>query len=139
MAQRKRNAPPSPDPLEAILNKQFVMTDGGRIDRIRDLYTTFNPKVDLEALKSGGYIEVVDKMMEPITMSLDDHDPKVIAYWAKLGMVKEFHGEDVPMSWTEYEANTGYHWRDVNNEAPQNRFKRWNSFEIGRASCRERV
>lgn len=128
MAQRKRNAPPPPDPLDVILDKQFVMTDAGRIDRIRDLYTTFNPKVDLDALKSGGYIDVVDKMMEPITMSLDDHSPKVIAYWAKQGMVKEFHGEDVPMSWTEYEANTGYHWRDVNNEAPQNRFKRWNSF-----------
>jgi len=128
MAQRKRHAPPPPDPLDVILDKQFVMTDAGRIDRIRDLYTTFNPKVDLEALKSGGYINVVDKMMEPITMSLDDHSPKVLAYWAKMGMVKEFHGEDVPMSWTEYEANTGYHWRDVNNEAPQNRFKRWNSF-----------
>ena len=128
MAQGKRNAPPPPDPLDVILDKQFVMTDAGRIDRIRDLYTTFNHKVDLDALKSGGYIDVVDKMMEPITMSLDDHAPKVIAYWAKRGMVKEFHGEDVPMSWTEYEANTGYHWRDVNNEAPQNRFKRWNSF-----------
>lgn len=128
MAERRRMAPPPPDPLDLILDKQFVMTDAGRIDRIRDLYTTFNPKVDLEALKRGGYINVVDKMMEPITMSLNDHDPKVIAYWAKQGMVKEFHGELTPMSWSEYEANTGYHWRDTGNQAPQNHFKRWNSF-----------
>lgn len=116
------------DPREAILDRQFVMNDSGRIDRIRDLYTTFNDKVDLEALKNSGYIDVVGKMMEPITMSLDDHSPAVLAYWAKLGMVKEFHGENSPMSWTEYELRTGYHWRDVNNEGPQNNFKRWNSF-----------
>ena len=114
--------------LEAILDKQFKMTDRGRIDRIRDLYTTFNDKVDLEALKESGYIEVVDRMMEPVTMSLDDHAPEVIAYWAKLGMVKEFHGEDVPMSWTEYAANTGYVWVDEHKQGPQNNFKKWNSF-----------
>ena len=80
---------------------------------------------DLEALKEGGYIDVVDRMMEPVTMSLDDHAPEVIAYWAKLGMVKEFHGEDVPMSWTEYAANTGYVWIDENKQGPQNNFKKW--------------
>ncbi len=66
-----------PDRLDKLLDKQFVMTDAGRIDRIRDLYTTFNDKVDLDALKQGGYIDAVDKMMEPITMSLDDHAPEV--------------------------------------------------------------
>lgn len=114
--------------LERILDKQFVMTDGGRIDRIRDLYTTFNDKVDLEALINDGYIDVVDKMMEPVTMSLDDHSPEVIAYWAKQGMVKEFHGDFSPMSWTEYEANTGYHWEDPLGLGKQNNFKKWNSF-----------
>lgn len=128
MAPSERRTPPPPSPQDLILDKQFVMTDAGRIDRIRDLYTTFNPNVDLQALKDGGYIDVVDKMMEPITMSLNDHSPQVIAYWAKLGMVKEFHGEDVPMSWTEYAAKTGYLWEDTDNQAPQNRFKRWNSF-----------
>lgn len=39
---------------EQILNRQFKMTDAGRIDRILDLYTTFNPQVDLEALKHQG-------------------------------------------------------------------------------------
>ena len=78
----------NPDRLDKILDKQFVMTDGkGRIDRIRDLYTTFNEQVDLEALKAGGFIDVVDKMMEPVTISLDDHSPEVLAYWEKLGMV----------------------------------------------------
>ena len=102
-----------PDRLDKLLDKQFVMTDAGRIDRIRDLYTTFNDKVDLDALKQGGYIDAVDKMMEPITMSLDDHAPEVVAYWAKQGMVKEFHGQNDVMSWTEYEARTGYHWEDT--------------------------
>ncbi len=119
---------PKPDPLELILNKQFKMTDVGRIDRIVDLYTTFNNKVDLQALKDGGYIEVVDKMMEPVTMSFDDSSPEVLAYWAKKGMVKEFHGQHDVMSWSEYEKETGYHWDGDRSIAPQNDYKLWNSF-----------
>ncbi len=113
---------------EKILDRQFVMTDLGRIDRVRDLYTTFNPEVDLEAMKASGYIEAVGEMMEPILMSLNDHSPEVLAYWAKHGMVKEFHGESTPMSWSKYERKTGYHWEEPEEGAPQNRFKRWNSF-----------
>lgn len=113
---------------EKFLDRQFVMTDTKRIDRVRDLYTTFNPHVDLEALKAGGYMEALAEMMQPVLDDFDDHSPKTIAYWAKRGMVKEFHGEDVPMSWTEYEANTGYRWEEPESGAPQNRFKRWNSF-----------
>lgn len=118
----------NPDRLDKILAKQFKMTDAGRIDRIIDLYTTFNEKVDLQALRDSGYIDVVDRMMEPVTMSLDDRAPAVIAYWAKQGMVKEFHGERDVMSWTEYEAKTGYHWEDTGKQAPQNDHKLWNSF-----------
>ena len=113
---------------EKILDRQFVMTDTGRIDRVRDLYTTFNPEVDLEAMKRDGYIQAVGEMMEPVLMSFDDHAPEVLAYWAKRGMVKEFHDESTPMSWSEYEAKTGYHWEEPDEGAPQNRFKRWNSF-----------
>ena len=113
---------------EEILWKQFVMTDNKRIDRVVDLYTTFNPHVDLEALKRGGYIQALAEMMEPILDRFDDHSPEVIAYWAKRGMVKEFHGEQTPMSWTEYAAKTGYYWQEPADGAPQNRFKRWNSF-----------
>ena len=40
--------------VEKILNSQFVMTDDGRIDKVRDLYTIYNPEVDLAALKTGG-------------------------------------------------------------------------------------
>lgn len=113
---------------EKFLDRQFVMTDAGRIDRVKDLYTTFNPKVDLEALKTGGYLDALAVMMQPVLDDLDDHSPKTVAYWAKHGMVKEFHGEDEPMSWTEYAAKTGYHWEDPNRQGIQNRFKRWNSF-----------
>lgn len=113
---------------EAFLDRQFVMTDTKRIDRVRDLYTTFNPEVDLEALKNGGYMEALAEMMQPVLDDFDDHSPATVAYWAKLGMVKEFHGEDVPMSWTEYEMKTGYHWNKPDFATPQNNFKRWNSF-----------
>lgn len=112
----------------AFLDRQFVMTDNKRIDRVRDLYTTFNPEVDLEALKEGGYLKALAKMMEPVLMDLDDHSPEVVAYWAKQGMVKEFHGATSPMSWTEYETRTGYHWERPDCPTPQNEFKRWNSF-----------
>lgn len=64
---------------EEILWKQFVMTDNKRIDRVVDLYTTFNPHVDLEALKRGGYIQALAEMMEPILNHFDDHAPEVIA------------------------------------------------------------
>ena len=113
---------------ERFLNRQFVMTDNGRIDRVIDLYTTFNNKVDVEAMKREGYFTALEEMMEPVLMSLDDHSPEVIAYWAKRGMVKEFHGADEPMSWTEYEMKTGYHWEDPMRAGIQNRFKKWNSF-----------
>lgn len=112
---------------EKFLNKQFVMTDAGRIDRVKDLYTTFNPHVDLQAMIDGGYMEALSEMMEPITMSFDDHSPEVVAYWAKRGMVKEFHGADVPFSWSEYAMKTGYEWKP-NPEGKQNNFMRWNSF-----------
>lgn len=111
-----------------FLSRQFVMTDTLRIDKVGDLYTTYNPHVDVEAMKQGGFFDALAEMMEPVLMNYDDHSPEVIAYWAKRGMVKEFHGESTPMSWTEYEAKTGYHWEEPDHGAPQNRFKRWNSF-----------
>ena len=47
----------------AFLDCQFVMTDNKRIDRVRDIYTTFNPEVDLEYIKEGGYMKALSKMM----------------------------------------------------------------------------
>ena len=113
---------------DKILDMQFKMTDAGRIDRVRDLYTTFNPDVDLEAMKKSGYVDALYAMMEPVLMSFDDYDPRVLAYWAKRGMVKESHGADKPMSWSEYESKTGYHWEDPNRQGLQNLAKRWNAF-----------
>ena len=113
---------------ENFLNKQFVMTDSGRIDKVLDLYTTYNPKVNLDELKEKGFFDSLSEMMEPILDNFNDHSPATIAYWAKRGMVKEIHGQQNPMSWKEYEMKTGYHWEDKENQAPQNNFKRWNSF-----------
>mgnify|MGYP007060450548 CR=1 FL=1 len=74
---------------EEILNSQFKMTDGGRVDYVKDLYTTYCPEVDLQAMIDGGYIDALGDMMEPVLISLDDRSPEVMAYWAKHGMVKE--------------------------------------------------
>jgi len=113
---------------DVILDRQFKMTDAGRIDRVRDLYTTFNPQVDLDAMKRCGYLAALADMMEPALMNFDERSPEVIAYWAKKGMVKEFHGDDKPMSWSEYELKTGYRWEDPNRQGLQNLHKKWNSF-----------
>ena len=118
------------DHYDRILERQFVMTDSGKIDKIKDLYVTYNPMVDLQALKDKGFLDAVEKMMEPILDKFDDFAPEVLAYWAKLGMVKEAHGRDDVMSWTEYAAKTGYLWESPNSpmEGVQNRYKMWNSF-----------
>ena len=65
---------------DTILDKQFKMTDSRRIDRIRDLYTTFNHQVDLQALKDCAYLTALEEMMEPILNNFDDRSPEVIAY-----------------------------------------------------------
>lgn len=113
---------------EEILDSQFLMTDQGRIDRVRDLFTTFNPDVDLEQLCAGGYLDALAEMMEPVLGDFVEASPKRIAYWAKRGMVKEMHGEDVPMCWEGYAHKTGYRWNEPPGYFGQNRFKRWNSF-----------
>ena len=42
--------------------------------------------------------------MEPVLDVPDERSPQVMAYWAKRGMVKEFHGYDEPTDWDDYEA-----------------------------------
>lgn len=118
------------DRYERILERQFVMNDAGKIDKIKDLYVTYSPQVDLQALKDQGFLEAVEEMMEPILDKFDDFSPQVLAYWAKRGMVKEAHGRDDVMSWTEYGQKTGYYWEDPHSpmEGVQNRYKMWNSF-----------
>lgn len=118
------------DRYEKILERQFVMNDAGKIDKIRDLYVTYNDQVNLQALKDGGFLEAVEEMMEPVLDKFDDYAPEVLAYWAKRGMVKEAHGRDDVISWTEYGQKTGYYWEDPHSpmEGIQNRYRMWNSF-----------
>lgn len=114
---------------EEILNSQFKMTDGGRVDYVKDLYTTYCPEVDLQAMIDGGYIDALGDMMEPVLISLDDRSPEVMAYWAKHGMVKEFHGDNNGMNWEAYENKTGYKWvRTEKKDGIQNFHKSWTSF-----------
>ncbi len=118
------------DRYERIMRRQFVMNDDGGIDKVGDLYTTYNPMVDVQALMDGGFLDALEEMMEPILEKFDDFSPEVLAYWAKRGMVKEAHGRDDCMSWSEYERRTGYRWEDPHSpdEGVQNRYKMWNSF-----------
>ncbi len=114
--------------VEKILDRKYQMTDGGQICNIRSLYTEFSPNVDIEALKKTTFFEAVERMMEPVLDVPDERSPEVMAYWAKRGMVKEFHGYDNPMSWDEYEKKTGYRWDAEKFNLKQNENKIWTSF-----------
>ena len=120
--------------IDEILDSSFQMTDGGRIDQVKDLYTTFNHDVDLEALKKGGYINLIGKMMEPVlgkpdkSEIPDPYGPEVMAWWAKRGIVKELHGTDKPMDWAAFEKKTGYHMEEGQFVIQQNKHKLWVSF-----------
>ncbi len=114
--------------IEKILDSTYQMTDDGRICTIRDLYTTFNPKVDLEALKDSEFFPAMEKMMEPVLGAPDERSPEVQEYWSKQGMIKEFHGYDEPMDWDEYANKTGYRWRAEKFNIKQNEHKIWTSF-----------
>jgi pimeloyl-ACP methyl ester carboxylesterase len=83
--------------------------------------------IDLEKFRSCGAGAAVAQMMENTVLRPDEHDPASVAYWAKKGMVKEFHGEDKPMDWAEYCSRTGFEY-DVSKAYPQNLVKKWTSF-----------
>ena len=119
---------PEKSPLDRILDSQYQMDVSGRVCTIRDLYTTFSPNVDLEALKDSEFFFALRDMMEVVLGLPDERSPEVSAYWAKRGMVKEYHGKDKPMSWTEYEAKTGYRWEADKYKIQQNYAKLWTSF-----------
>lgn len=114
--------------IEEILDSKYQMTDGGRVCTIRDLYTTFSPNVDIEALKASDFFPALNQMMEPVLGVPDERSPEVLAYWAKRGMVKEFHGYDVPMDWNQYAEETGYRWKAEKFDIKQNEHKIWTSF-----------
>ena len=114
--------------VDHILDRTYQMTDDGKIDTIRELYTIFSPNVDLEALKNSEFFPALEQMMEPVLDAPDERSPAVLAYWAKRGMVKEFHGEDDPTDWDAYAAKTGYRWRAEAHRVVQNEHKLWTSF-----------
>lgn len=114
--------------LESCLDRKYQMTDDGQINTIRDLYTVFSPHVDLEALKISGFFEALQQMMEPVLDLPDERSPQVMAYWAKRGMVKEFHGCNTPTDWDGYAQKTGYCWKRQEHRVAQNENERWTSF-----------
>ena len=85
------------------------------------------PDMNMERFERSGAGAAVAKMMENTILNPDEHSPASVAYWAKRGMVKEFHGEDVPMDWDDYKARTGNPY-DVGKAYPQNLVKKWTSF-----------
>ena len=114
--------------VDKILDRKYQMTDAGKIDTIRELYTVFSPNVNLEALKKSDFFPALEQMMEPVLDVPDERSPQVMAYWAKRGMVKEFHGYDEPTDWDDYEAKTGYRWKAEEHRVIQNEHRIWTSF-----------
>ncbi len=91
------------------------------------IYAMGNQDINMEKFYLSGAGAAVAKMMENTVLNPDEHSPESVAYWAKCGMVKEFHGEDNPMDWAELEARTGFSY-DVEKGYEQNRVKKWTSF-----------
>ena len=114
--------------METILNRKYQMDDYGRICNLRDLYSTFSPNVDLEALKNSAFFPALQEMMEVVLDTPDERSPEVMAYWAKRGMVKEFHGMDNVTDWDDYEKKYGYRWNAEKYGLKQNEHILWNSF-----------
>ena len=114
--------------VDKILDRKYQMTDAGKIDTIRELYTVFSPNVNLEALKKSDFFPALEQMMEPVLDVPDERSPQVMAYWAKRGMVKEFHGYDEPTDWDAYKAKTGYRWKAEEHRVIQNEHRIWTSF-----------
>lgn len=114
--------------VEEILEKSFVGNVGGERATLRELYTKANPDVDFYALEHSDFFPAMYEMMEPVLEYHDERDPGVMAYWAKRGMVKEFHGDDEAVDWEEYGQKTGYYWNAGKHGNRQNMYNRWTSF-----------
>ena len=55
--------------VDKILDRKYQMTDAGKIDTIRELYTVFSPNVNLEALKKSDFFPALEQMMETVMMN----------------------------------------------------------------------
>ena len=123
--------------IEEILARKYQMDDFGRICTIGDLFTTFSPNVDLEALAKTDFFPALERMMEPVLNTNapgeelqmpDEHGEENIAYWASKGMIKEFQGQDKPIDWDEYAKKTGYRWNAEKWNIPQNAHNQYTAF-----------
>lgn len=86
-------------------------------------------KFDIDKFKATGAGAAAARMMEITITQPDEHAPDAVAFWAKRGMVKEFHGEKEPMDWEDFLARRGVDGDfDPENTFPQNRVKKWTSF-----------
>jgi hypothetical protein len=114
--------------FEKLFTKKIHTDANGAKITVRDLYTTLNPQVNYEQFVSSGHAEAVTRMMEPIILEQDEHAPAAVAYWAKRGLVKEFHGENVPMDWDDYEKRTAYKYNREKYQLDEVDWKKWASF-----------
>lgn len=86
-------------------------------------------RFDIEKFKQTGAAAACAEMMENTIVNVDEHSPESVAFWAKKGLVKEFHGEDVPMDWENYiAAHPLENDFDPAETYPQNLVKKWTSF-----------
>lgn len=86
-------------------------------------------RFDIEKFKKTGAAAACAEMMENTIVNPDEHAPESVAFWAKKGMVKEFHGEDNKMDWEGYlRDHPTERPFDPENTFPQNLVKKWTSF-----------
>ena len=114
--------------FDQLLNKKIQIDENGAKSSVRDIYSTFNPTVDYQKFIESGHAEAIVRMMEPAIVEPDEHAPSSVAFWAKRGMVKEFHWESVPMDWEKYAARTGYTYNRAKYQLEQDEWKKWVSY-----------
>lgn len=111
-----------------LYKREYSLDGGSHKSSVESLIRAMGrPDMDMERFYRTGAGVGVARMMENTVINPDEHSPASVAFWAKRGMVKEFHGEDVPMDWEAYEAATGNHY-DPSHAYPQNLVKKWTSF-----------
>ena len=102
--------------------------DGKKFSVEALLIAMSNPSpIDMDQFKACNADAAVAEMMENVVLHPEEHSQESLDYWKQKGMIKEFHGEDDPMDWEEYEKQTGNHY-DVKKAFPQNLWKKWTSF-----------
>lgn len=110
------------------LYKRVTVREDGRSGGIENVIRAMGREdINMDKFYLSGAGAAVAKMMENTVLNTDEHSPESIAFWAKKGMVKEFHGESTPMDWEKFEAETGFKY-NVENGYPQNSVKKWTSF-----------